>query len=62
MSSELEMTNSEIIEHYRGLWKIEESFRVIKSDLEGRAVYVTRKDHVEAHFLFVLLHYSSVEF
>lgn len=55
VSSELEMTNAEIIEKYRGLWKIEDSFRVIKSDLEGRPVYVTRKDHVEAHFLICFI-------
>ena len=55
VSSELEMTNAEIIENYRGLWKIEDSFRVIKSDLEGRPVYVTRKDHVEAHFLICFI-------
>ena len=55
VSSELEMTNAEIIEKYRGLWKIEESFRVIKSDLEGRPVYVTREDHIEAHFLICFI-------
>ena len=55
VSSELEMTNAEIIENYRGLWKIEDSFRVIKSDLEGRPVYVTRKDHVKAHFLICFI-------
>ena len=36
---------------YRGLWKIEESFNVTKSDLEARPVYVSTKDHIEAHFL-----------
>jgi transposase len=55
VSSELDMINAEIIEKYRGLWKIEDSFRVIKSDLEGRPVYVTRKDHVEAHFLICFI-------
>lgn len=33
---------------YRGLWKIEESFNVTKSDLEARPVYVSTKDHIEA--------------
>jgi transposase len=36
---------------YRGLWKIEEAFRVTKSDLEARPVYVSREDHIQAHFL-----------
>ena len=55
VSSELEMSNEEIIEKYRGLWKIEESFRVIKSDLQGRPVYVTRNEHVNAHFLICFI-------
>lgn len=55
VSSELDMTNAEIIEKYRCLWKIEDSFRVIKPDLEGRPVYVTKKDHVEAHFLICFI-------
>lgn len=36
---------------YRGLWRIEETFRVTKSDLEARPVYVSREDHIQAHFL-----------
>jgi transposase len=51
VTSELELSNEEIIEHYRGLWKIEESFRVLKGDLEGRPVYVWTREHIEAHFL-----------
>lgn len=55
VSSELDMPEEEIIERYRGLWKIEESFRVIKSDLEGRPVFVRDNDHVEGHFLICFL-------
>jgi transposase len=55
ITSELNLTNEEVIEKYRGLWKIEESFRVIKSDLEGRPVYVRRNDHVEGHFLICFI-------
>lgn len=51
VTSELEMSDEEIIERYRGLWKIEESFKVLKSDLEGRPVYVRREDRIEGHFL-----------
>lgn len=51
VTSEVDMPDSEIIERYRGLWKIEESFRVLKSDLEGRPVYVRREDRIEGHFL-----------
>lgn len=51
VTSELDMEDDKIIEIYRGLWKIEDSFRVTKSDLETRPVYVSRHDHIEAHFL-----------
>ena len=51
VTSETEMSDSEIIEAYRGLWRIEESFKVTKSDLETRPVYVSREEHIEAHFL-----------
>jgi transposase len=51
ITSELHESDDRIIEMYRGLWKIEESFRVIKSELEARPVYVSTQDHIEAHFL-----------
>jgi transposase len=40
-----------VIDKYRGLWQIEETFKVTKSDLEARPVFVSRKEHIEAHFL-----------
>jgi len=51
VTSEFEETDDRIIEMYRGLWKIEESFKVTKSDLEARPVYVSRDEHIQAHFL-----------
>ena len=51
VSSEIELSASEIISKYRGLWKIEQSFRVTKSDLRGRPVFVRTRDHINAHFL-----------
>lgn len=51
VTSETDMSDGDIIEAYRGLWKIEESFKVTKSDLETRPVYVSREEHIEAHFL-----------
>lgn len=51
MTSEYKELDQRIVELYRGLWKIEESFKVTKSDLETRPIYLSRKDHIEAHFL-----------
>ena len=44
-----------IIETYRGLWRIEESFRVTKSELEARPVFVSRQDRIQAHFLICFI-------
>ncbi len=35
----------------KGLWEIEESFKIIKSEFKARPVFVKTKDHVNAHFL-----------
>jgi len=51
LTSEIDKTDDEIIDIYRGLWRIEESFKVTKSELEARPVYVWTRDHIEAHFL-----------
>ena len=51
VTSEMDKTDDEIIEIYRGLWRIEETFKVTKSELKSRPVFLSRKDHIEAHFL-----------
>ena len=51
VTSEMDKSDVKIVDIYRGLWKIEDSFRVTKNDLETRPVYVSRHDHIEAHFL-----------
>lgn len=47
----MELDSHQIIEIYRGLWKIEESFKVTKSDLAARPVYLSNLEHIQAHFL-----------
>ena len=51
VTSELDMSDKEIRDTYKGLWKIEESFKITKSTLETRPVFVWTKEHIEAHFL-----------
>jgi transposase len=55
VTSECDETDDDIINAYRGLWKIEESFRVTKSTLDARPVYLSREDHINAHFLICFL-------
>jgi transposase len=51
VTSEKELTDKEIRDIYRGLWKIEESFKIIKSEFKTRPIHVRLDEHIEAHFL-----------
>jgi transposase len=51
VTSELDMADGDIIDAYRGLWEIEETFKVTKGTIEARPVYVSRHDRIRAHFL-----------
>lgn len=51
VTSEYEKTDPEILDIYRGLWKIEETFKITKSDLETRPIWVWTYDHILAHFM-----------
>jgi len=51
ITSELDYDAAKIREVYSGLWKIEESFRILKSDLAARPVFVSTQEHIQAHFL-----------
>lgn len=51
VTSEMDESDEKIIDIYRGLWRIEESFRVTKSELEARPVFVSTREHIEGHFL-----------
>ena len=51
VSSEFDKTPDEIIDIYRGLWRIEETFKVTKSELDARPVFVSTREHIESHFL-----------
>ena len=51
VTSEINKTDKEIRDIYKGLWEIEESFKIIKSEFSGRPVYVRKDEHIHAHFL-----------
>ena len=51
VTSELNMSDTELRSKYRGLAKIEETFKITKSELDGRPVFVWTKEHIESHFL-----------
>ena len=51
VTSEWREKDEKILDIYRGLWQIEEAFKVCKSDLEARPVYLSRQERIDAHFL-----------
>lgn len=51
VTSEQEMDDRDVIDAYRGLWRIEESFRVMKGDFDARPVCCSTESHIRAHFL-----------
>lgn len=55
VTSELSMTDAQIYEAYHNLWRIEESFRVMKSQLDARPVYLQKKETITGHFLICYL-------
>ena len=55
VTSELAMSSSEIYSVYHNLWRIEESFRIMKSQLDARPVYLQKQDTITGHFLICYL-------
>lgn len=55
VTSELDMDPLQVYHTYHGLWKIEESFRLTKSYLDARPVYVQKKETIYGHFLICYL-------
>jgi len=54
-TSETELPDAQILDRYRQLWRIEQTFRVSKTDLHTRPVFVRTPAHIEAHFAICFL-------
>lgn len=55
VTSETELGAKEICDAYHGLWRIEESFRIMKSYLEARPVFLRKEESIYGHFLICYL-------
>jgi len=47
------MPAAEVISRYHDLWQVERSFRMSKTDLAARPMFVRRRDAIEAHLTIV---------
>lgn len=54
-TSETRMQASEVYAAYHNLWRIEESFRIMKSQLDARPVYMQKQETITGHFLICYL-------
>ena len=55
VTSEINIPDKELYTTYHNLWRIEESFKVMKSDLDARPVYVQKEETIKGHFLICFL-------
>lgn len=55
VTSEIRMSDREIYSTYHNLWRIEESFRIMKSQLDARPVYLQKEETITGHFLICYL-------
>lgn len=53
-----ELSASQVLEKYRGLWQIEEVFRIQKHDLQMRPIYHWKPRRIRAHILLCFLSYT----
>lgn len=55
VTSEISMSGKAVYDAYHNLWRIEESFRIMKSQLDARPVYLQKEDTITGHFLICYL-------
>lgn len=55
VTSEIDMDDRKIYDTYHGLWRIEESFRIMKSYLEARPVFLHKEESIYGHFTICYL-------
>ena len=55
VTSETDMPDTDMYNTYHNLWRIEESFKIMKSDLDARPVFLQKEETIKGHFLICYL-------
>ena len=55
VTSEINMADQDIYNTYHNLWRMEESFKIMKSDLDARPAFLQKEDTIKGHFLICYL-------
>ena len=50
-----ELCNEKVIEYYHNLWRVEQSFRMSKTDLQARPVFHRKEDAIKSHILICFM-------
>lgn len=50
-----DLSAKEVIRQYHNLYKIEESFRVLKSTMKTRPIFLRTEEHIEGHFIICFI-------
>lgn len=50
-----DLSDQAVIDQYRNLWHVEQSFRLTKSDLKARPIYVQKTKTIQAHLLICFM-------
>jgi transposase len=62
ITNDKEATPEQLFSHYRGLWQIEESFRINKHDLKMRPIYHWQPQRVKAHIAICFMSFVCVRY
>jgi transposase len=55
VTSEIKMSDLDMYDVYHNLWRIEESFKIMKSELDARPAFVQKEGTIKGHFLICYL-------
>lgn len=55
VTSETTLSDLDMYHTYHNLWRIEESFKIMKSDLDARPVFLQKEETIKGHFLICYL-------
>lgn len=51
LTSEIQVPNQQMYTTYHNLWRIEESFKIMKSDLDALPAFLQKEETIKGHFL-----------
>lgn len=54
------LSSKEALRHYRGLWQVEESFRITKHDLKVRPIFHWTPKRIQAHLVISFMAFTCV--